>query len=234
MRRLSWSLCALALVINGCVIQENPGDSPAHGCGPTHQSLDGEACYCDGDCLTAEGGSVCLDEASYGWPRGLCAHLCKSDTDCNAGFLCADGLCQSRCTSTQDCRTGRMCLSRSTDLALSCYTYCDQDTDCEVGRCNLYRGTCSTKNAQPASKGIAALCSGDDDCASNVCSEQACLSMCDPAFQRCPQPTVCKTVPDGSSACLWRCTGDADCATYGMPKCRGFGDGEQYCYFPTQ
>lgn len=93
---------------------------------------DGE-CESDANCVEQSVGKVCV--------QGRCQE-CGADTDCSAGFRCADGKCEPRpeCEATGDCGPGKACQGGRC-VAVAPVPECLDDAQCgaartcQAGRC---------------------------------------------------------------------------------------------------
>lgn len=83
----------------------------------------GVDCIDHAECKAVGNDPLCIDDNSYGWPKGYCSEYCDLVAkDCAAGSLCAEpsmlggnfqdnglGVCFKTCTKKADCKAGYMC-----------------------------------------------------------------------------------------------------------------------------
>jgi hypothetical protein len=96
-------------------------------------------------------GGYCLDEGSWGAPRGLCVTFCDlesgfgcdSATTCVAwGFSSGAGSCIPTCDAETPCRPGYACVATE-DGTQACVARCTRDSECSAGHsCNFVTGRC--------------------------------------------------------------------------------------------
>jgi hypothetical protein len=215
-------LAPVLLASCGVVLAETADDDVPPGCERRSSALDGGRCHCTSDCVSADDGGLCLDEATTGMPGGVCAHRCATSRDCGSGFECDAGYCFPRCTSGDECEPGRACTPTSTEGTATCTFLCDEPSDCESGRCNVYSTLCLGEGEEVAGGGLNAHCTEHDECRSGVCLDGACATRCDPMYQRCPDGGVCVL-----GLCLEACTMAADCTAPAI--CTDLG-AESFCF----
>lgn len=161
-----------------CVFDQNTGEGT---CGPAHGGNTGHACTSGTDCASG----LCLS--------GLCADPCGSESDCPAGFTCAN--------SSVPLSSGT---SVTLDVCVPEAQPCLANANCtgtEV--CVVDRSGASVDLNCAAPVGAGALddaCTADADCASNLCLSNVCTLPCE-------RPTDCAS--DGSFQC------DASAVTLG-------------------
>lgn len=213
--RSLWSALASCL-LSACLLYENGGKGAVPlKCEAERAAADGAACTCSSDCRSE--GAVCLDEATTGMPQGLCARQCVNTPDCDPGSVCLSGYCFPGCLSSDECELGRTCEATPGSALTSrgaCTYLCDEDRDCQSGTCNPYRGLCMPAGKEPQGSGIAESCGRDADCKSNACLDGACMTRCDPTYQRCPDEALCV-----EGLCLRECQASQDCLALGTKSC---------------
>lgn len=193
-------------VLSACSSDDtgSPSDSGASGSLEPEPSGVGEACHSNEQCSSNDCDAL----------GQFCTMSCSTNEECGAGHTClGTGKCAISCTDESDCAAvNRGECHEVTDThgapAFACEHVppkqvgepCDGDGDCELGLdC---RGFCSAP---------CGVC-GDDGCwTDDICTKTTVPSDC---FWL-PHPPF----PLGSSACLPRCSSDADCAIYGDSHC---------------
>jgi hypothetical protein len=110
----------------------------------------GAPCGQDTDCSGGQR-AICLDEDSFGQPGGNCTQLCDTDLACPQGAECLilsmSSLCMRLCTHDTDCRAGYHCADGVLGETLTAGRVCApgrpdarpgdpclRDTDCAPGR----------------------------------------------------------------------------------------------------
>lgn len=96
-------------------------------------------------------GGYCLDEDSWGTPRGLCVTLCDlvSGLGCDTGTTCVAwgfssgaGSCIPTCSDATPCRPGYECVATE-DGTEACVARCTRDSECSAGNyCNFVTNRC--------------------------------------------------------------------------------------------
>jgi hypothetical protein len=120
-------------------------------------------CRGDADCPP---GNTCRE--------GACVGTCQNDSQCAAGWRCADNLCRppARCPDDSDdeCPAGTVC------RAGRCMPGCLDSTDCPLGsRCRVGRcaSGCDTRADCPLDRACI-----DEECVDEVCSQGPCEPAC--------------------------------------------------------
>jgi peptidoglycan-associated lipoprotein len=128
-------ICATALLLTGC------------------PPKDGE-CSSTDDCKGQEkfASDVCVDKH---------CEQCGADTDCKAGFVCANKQCQPKpeCSTAADCGIGKLCQNQK------CVAGCTNDSGCGGGKC--VAGQCK---AATGSCNSSADCPPGQSCQNGYCS----------------------------------------------------------------
>lgn len=223
--RLATAALLAALLSPACLLYENGGNPVPAKCGGERTAVDGGPCTCSADCRSES--AVCLDEATTGMPRGVCARQCGATPDCEPGFVCMEGYCFAGCMISDDCGAGRACAPTNVDGAANraaCTFLCDEDSDCSSGNCNVYRNMCLPQGRVPSGAGVSAVCGRDSDCKSNACLDGACLTRCDRDNPRCPDDALCI-----EGLCLAECRNDADCSELGTKLCLSL-EADSFCF----
>ena len=196
----------ISLFLTSCVIYETDTGLPERDCGMQGAAEDDGHCHCRSDCKPSAGGTTCLSEYAYGYPGGVCSHLCTEDAECSPGFICYAKICTPHCKTTSDCVAGRICQAHNRPVPL-CVPVCDEDTDCDNKLCNVYSGHCLLDGEDIRGGGLNAPCKEDSECRSKRCEAGICNTSCDMSSPHCPDGGVCV---DGW--CENACTAPADCA----------------------
>lgn len=183
----------------------------------------GQRCECDAECADPNH-VTCLTERQSGFPGGVCARSCTSETDCGGGFGCPDwGFCAERCETEQDCSVPSVCLNQH------CLHMCQQDEDCDGGECNLYSGKCEP-DPGPSRAGFWAPCSVGEECRSGTCSNGSCVASCSTERNACPEGAVCIPSNGTLGVCAVECEVPEDCPTGAGLGCLPLQEGgPQYC-----
>ena len=114
----------------------------------TPEASVGDPCALSEECPES---GYCLDEASWGAPRGLCVTYCdlssgagcSGDTTCVAwGFMSGAGSCIPTCDASRPCRDGYECVATESGTQ-ACVARCSSDADCSpAADCNFVTGRC--------------------------------------------------------------------------------------------
>ena len=154
-----------------------------------------------------------------------------ADAGAEVASICNNGTC-TECATTADCPAARpACASvgGSFGQGFRACTECASDADCGAAKPHCVLA--------PGVGGSCQLCSTTRDCASGVCSQNACVPGCDAQHPctdpvtRCSAAQRCEAIPcSGSSACPLNmqcaagycarsaCSSDADCEGYCVNK----------------
>lgn len=163
--------------------------------------VDGAACEADSDCI----GGLCLTEATFGFPGGLCTEDCNESGTCrDPSSVCDITHCVRRCDPELPGSCG-------IPTTLACHT-----TTEHIGQLKNPHVPGDDPNAPVATQAYcAADCKVDTDCTGGrICDH-------DPLRPRCVEPENCSNMQNDNitqyvSDCEdGTCAGDADCiATY--------------------
>lgn len=240
--------CTLATVNTDCV----DGSSCVNGnCESILAKENGNICLQDGDCLSGHcGDGFCCAAGECCSTQTDCSDECKSDVQCGTNSQCfssslgcgyEDANGDETCTGANRCDGTGNCISVTTcvDLGIffgsndsftcgngavteNCFSTCTSNGQCGDGnQCVL--GACLVSNG--------GTCLGNQDCASDHCSNGRC---CD-AGNCCAQNTDCDTPCQTNGVCntdLFQCvlSGDAEaCGTQNdgcsdLNRCDGQGN----------
>jgi hypothetical protein len=224
--------------VSDYTIDVSCGGGPAPG-------QEGAPCTADGDCNQGN----CMDEATTGYPGGLCAEDCSATMSCTSptsecvDYGGGDAYCLPTCVSQASCRPGYGCWDAALFSASSslCFPDCDSDTQCDGGQCNQYLGHCY------ADLGLApdgSPCLSDADCESQRCLDEAssglpggyCTSLCTVALDNCPGDGACNETIIGMTLtgyCLDGCGVTADCRSTEGYTCQAEPGGtDNVCWYP--
>ncbi len=130
--------------LDGAVDCLDPDCVERGGCDAGDEPLGGP-CLVNGDCATASGAPVCVDEISFQWPGGFCSELCAPGEPCGdtGDGYCVDlglggpGLCYRTCEPKlpDACRPGYSCRLEAAPVPAcvpipeDCSTPGDEDAD---------------------------------------------------------------------------------------------------------
>lgn len=182
-------------------VTSNASSSTASGAG----RKDGDRCASDAECA----GGLCLTEAMYGFPGGLCSENCEGSGSCSdAGSICDVTNCLRLCDSEGSC---------GMPATLVCHT-----TREHIGMLENPRTPGSDPNDPFNSmRFCAADCASDADCtAGRVCDR-------DPLRPRCVEPESCSNMQNDNitryvSDCEdGTCSSDPGCIDAYEGECTG-------------
>lgn len=222
--------------------------------GPQPTPTAEKACGCDRDC---DLGEICADEATTGYPGGICLHGCNDmEGPCPDGYACEEltagdpstRSCLLRCTTSADCRRGYLCGDFVTQTAggfiedTVCMQHCSSAADCSTATvCDPYYGLCGPQQ-HPGTGDIGAACTTNEDCISGLCNfgpqfpNGYCTALCSLLTPDCPQGSACEyrlgSVGDVGT-CLKSCAQESDCRT-GYSCAPGGFHGASVCFTSTE
>lgn len=140
---------------SGCAFDKDCADDEQCVSGVCQYSPPITKCQNDSDCGSGQ-------RCSQGICTGVC--FCKSDTDCNPGYIC-DGCACIGCDSDSDCQSGYRCINNQCAVKPPPAPSCRSDSDCQSG------ATCQNGNCVPGTP----PCMSDNDCQSGyVCASGVC------------------------------------------------------------
>jgi hypothetical protein len=192
------------------------GGSGAMGGGSGSPQPDGAPCTADAQCQ----GNLCLTEAAYGFPRGMCSGTCSGlNTGCHGGYCSPGGHCYASCTGTglpSACRAGFACQNvDGTKMHNMCVALCQSDSECSgTGAgygCNPWSGYCESKDKGLSKTGAA--CGSGVDCESGICllafPGGYCAGNCRGDTKKCASDGYCRytsTTGDNLGTCEESCS----------------------------